>query len=208
MKIGVTAPGSGTHFMVQYFIVRNGLKPDDASFVGVGASASAVAAVRRGEIDAIVNVDPVIGLLVSQNLIKVIADTRTEAGTRQIFGGTYPAAASTRRRRSSRRSAHRAGLGQRLRARPRNGCRPIRRTRSPPSCRRSMRSATRRCTRNRSRAACRCIRPTDASAARAPRLPIGCSRNSTRKSRPPGSTCGAAYTDAFVAKAQEPPTGR
>ncbi len=93
MKIGVTAPGSGTHFMVQYFMVRNGLKPDDASFVGVGASASAVAAVRRGEIDAIVNVDPVIGLLASQNLIKVIADTRTETGTRQIFGGTYPAAA-------------------------------------------------------------------------------------------------------------------
>jgi NitT/TauT family transport system substrate-binding protein len=93
MKIGVTAPGSGTHFMVQYFMVRNGLKPDDASFVGVGASASAIAAVRRGEIDAIVNVDPVIGLLESQNLIKVVADTRTEAGTRQIFGGTYPAAA-------------------------------------------------------------------------------------------------------------------
>jgi NitT/TauT family transport system substrate-binding protein len=93
MKIGVTAPGSGTHFMVQYFMVRNGLKTDDASYVGVGASASAVAAVRRGEIDAIVNVDPVIGLLVSQSLIKVVADTRTEAGTREIFGGPYPAAA-------------------------------------------------------------------------------------------------------------------
>jgi NitT/TauT family transport system substrate-binding protein len=92
MKIGVTAPGSSTHFMVQYLMVRNGLKLDDASFVGVGASASAVAAVRRGEIDAIVNVDPVIGLLESQNLIKVVADTRTEAGTRQIFGGVYPAA--------------------------------------------------------------------------------------------------------------------
>jgi len=92
MKIGITAPGSGTHFMVQYFMVRNGLKTDDASFVGVGASASAVAAVKRGEIDAIVNVDPVIGVLESQNLIKVVADTRTENGTRQIFGGVYPAA--------------------------------------------------------------------------------------------------------------------
>jgi NitT/TauT family transport system substrate-binding protein len=92
MKIGITAPGSSTHFMVQYLMVRNGLKGDDASFVGVGASASAVAAVRRGEIDAIVNVDPVIGLLESQNLIRVVADTRTEAGTRQIFGGIYPAA--------------------------------------------------------------------------------------------------------------------
>lgn len=92
MKIGITAPGSGTHFMAQYVMVRNGLKGDDASFVGVGASASAVAAVRRGEIDAIVNVDPVIAVLESQNLVKVVADTRTEAGTRQIFGGLYPAA--------------------------------------------------------------------------------------------------------------------
>src|SRR5262245_3091908 len=50
MKIGVTAPGSSTHFMVQYLMVRNGLRADDASFVGVGATASAVAAVRRGEI--------------------------------------------------------------------------------------------------------------------------------------------------------------
>src|SRR5262249_21340646 len=70
MKIGIAAPGSGTHFMAQYFMVRNGLKPDDASFVGVGAAASAVAAAKRGEIDAIVNVDPVVAVLESQNLIK------------------------------------------------------------------------------------------------------------------------------------------
>jgi len=91
-KIGVTAPGSSTHFMVQHLMVKNGLKREDASFVGIGASASAVAAVQRGEIDAIVNVDPVISLLESQNLIRVVADTRTEAGTREVFGGPYPAA--------------------------------------------------------------------------------------------------------------------
>src|SRR5262249_8801667 len=62
------------------------------SFVGIGASASAVAAVQRGEIDAIVNVDPVINLLASQGLIKVVADTRTLAGTREGFGRAYPAA--------------------------------------------------------------------------------------------------------------------
>jgi len=92
MKIGVTAPGSSTHFMVQHLMVTHGLKRDDASFVGIGASASAVAAVQRGEIDAIVNVDPVINLLESQGLIKVVADTRTLAGTRDVFGGAYPAA--------------------------------------------------------------------------------------------------------------------
>src|SRR5499425_1462586 len=92
MKIGVTAPGSSTQFMAQHLMVKHGLKRDDASFVGIGASASAVAAVQRGEIDAIVNVDPVIGILESQGLIKVVADTRTLAGTREVFGGAYPAA--------------------------------------------------------------------------------------------------------------------
>ena len=92
MKIGVTAPGSSTQFMAQHLMVKHGLKRDDASFVGIGASASAVAAVQRGEIDAIVNVDPVINLLQSQGLIKVVADTRTLAGTRDVFGGAYPAA--------------------------------------------------------------------------------------------------------------------
>ena len=64
----------------------------DASFIGSGTGQTAVAAVRRGEIDALVNVDPVISLLESENAIKVVADTRTLEGTRQVFGGTYPAA--------------------------------------------------------------------------------------------------------------------
>ena len=92
MKIGITAPGSSTHFMAMLLLAQAGLKPDDASFVGVGATASAVAAVRRGEIDAIVNADPVISLLESQGLIKIVADTRTLEGTKQVYGGALPAA--------------------------------------------------------------------------------------------------------------------
>jgi NitT/TauT family transport system substrate-binding protein len=91
-KIGVTAPGSSTQVMVQHLLVQHGRTRDDASFVGIGAGAGAVAAVGRGEIDAIVNVDPVISLLESQNLVRVVADTRTLAGTRDVFGGPYPAA--------------------------------------------------------------------------------------------------------------------
>jgi NitT/TauT family transport system substrate-binding protein len=92
MKIGITAPGSSTHFMALYLMAQAGLKADDAAFVGIGASASAVAAVRRGEIDALVNVDPVISLLESQNLIRVMADTRTLEGSTQVYGGALPAA--------------------------------------------------------------------------------------------------------------------
>ena len=92
MKIGITAPGSSTHFMVQYLMARHELKPDDAAYIAVGTGPSAIAAARRGEIDAIVNVDPVIAVLESQRLIRVVADTRTVEGTRAVYGGPYPAA--------------------------------------------------------------------------------------------------------------------
>src|SRR5258708_203468 len=52
MTIGVTSPGSSTHFMAAYMMVRSGLKADDASFVGTGVTSTAVAAARRGGIDA------------------------------------------------------------------------------------------------------------------------------------------------------------
>lgn len=92
MKIGVTAPGSSTHFMVLYMMAKAGLKPTDASFLGVGASSTAVAAVKRGEIDALVAVDPVINLLESEGLIRILADTRTLKGATDVYGGPVPAA--------------------------------------------------------------------------------------------------------------------
>ena len=91
-KIGVTAPGSSTHFFVMYLMSKAGLAPADASYIGVGASASAVAAMKRGEIDALSNVDPMITRLEQDGDIKIIADSRTEEGTRAIFGGSNPAA--------------------------------------------------------------------------------------------------------------------
>jgi NitT/TauT family transport system substrate-binding protein len=92
MKIGVTAPGSSTHFMALHMMAQAGLKPDDASFVGVGSGGTAVAAAKHGEIDALVSVDPVINLLDSEKVIRIIADTRTMEGTQAVYGGPYPAA--------------------------------------------------------------------------------------------------------------------
>ena len=59
MKIGVSAPGSSTNFFVNALIARDGVKPDEVSIIGVGTGLSAVAAIKKGEIDAIVNLDPV-----------------------------------------------------------------------------------------------------------------------------------------------------
>ena len=91
-KIGVTAPGSSTHFFVMYLMSKAGLAPSDASYIGVGAAASAVAAMKKGEIDALSNVDPMITRLERDGDIKIVADSRTEEGTRAIFGGSNPAA--------------------------------------------------------------------------------------------------------------------
>ena len=91
-KIGVTAPGSSTNMIVWYLMAKAGLKPDDASFVGVGATSSAIAAIQRGEIDAISNVDPVISKLQSTNDVVVLAETRTTEGTTKVLGGPMSAA--------------------------------------------------------------------------------------------------------------------
>ena len=92
MKIGVTAPGSSTHFMVLYMMAQAGLKPEDASFIGTGSGNTVVAAVKRGEVDAISNADPMINILDREGAVKIVADTRTAEGTQTVYGGPYPAA--------------------------------------------------------------------------------------------------------------------
>ena len=91
-KVGVTAPGSSTNFFVNALIAKDGLKPEDISIIGVGAGPSAVAAIKKGDIDAIVNLDPVITKLVTDGDIVIIADSRTEEGNMKLFGGNNPAA--------------------------------------------------------------------------------------------------------------------
>jgi NitT/TauT family transport system substrate-binding protein len=91
LKVGVTAPGSSTHMAVQNLAVKGGLRPDDFAAIGVGASAGAVAAMKRGSIDAISNLDPVITKLETDGDIVVMVDTRTAKGMKEVYGGAYHA---------------------------------------------------------------------------------------------------------------------
>lgn len=91
-KIGVTAPGSSTALAAQYAMVKAGLKITDAAIIGVGSAAAAVAAMKKGEIDVISHLEPVISKLEEDGEIVPLIDTRTEAGTLALFGGTNPAA--------------------------------------------------------------------------------------------------------------------
>ena len=90
-KIGVTAPGSSTNMMVSSLLAKDGLKPDAVSFVGVGATAGAVAVMRKGELDGISNLDPVIARLEASGDIIPVIDTRTAKGMKEVYGGAYHA---------------------------------------------------------------------------------------------------------------------
>jgi NitT/TauT family transport system substrate-binding protein len=90
--VGVSAPGSSTHMLVNHLLNSVGLTPDDVSIVGVGTGAQAVAAVKSGKLDALSSVDPVMMLLEKQGLIVIVAETTTAKGAREVFGGSLPAA--------------------------------------------------------------------------------------------------------------------
>jgi NitT/TauT family transport system substrate-binding protein len=57
----------------------------------VGTGAGAFAAMDKGEIDALSNLDPVITQLESTGKFVAVADSRTEKGMKDIYGGDYMA---------------------------------------------------------------------------------------------------------------------
>lgn len=91
-RIGITGPGSSTSLMASLVLSRAGLKAEEVSFIGVGTSAGALTALRSGQIDALCNVDPVMTMLEHKGDVRIVVDTRTLKGAREVFGGLMPAA--------------------------------------------------------------------------------------------------------------------
>jgi len=92
LRVGVSAPGSSTHNLVKQLLAKGGLDPNkDVSVIGVGLGATAINALKSGQIDAISNTDPVMTKLEQDKAIKVLADTRTVKGTTEVWGAPLPA---------------------------------------------------------------------------------------------------------------------
>jgi NitT/TauT family transport system substrate-binding protein len=91
--VGVTAPGSSTHMLINYLLVKHGLTPGDISAIGIGGGAGAAAAVEHGKVDAAIVTDPVLTQLLKRNPnLQILADARQASGVKEIFGtATYPA---------------------------------------------------------------------------------------------------------------------
>lgn len=93
-RVGVSAPGSSTDFFLKYLLSKNGVDPNSVGIVGIGLTATAIAAMEQGSVDAAVMLDPSVTLLQGKNKdLKILSDTRTQKDTLDVFGGEYPGGA-------------------------------------------------------------------------------------------------------------------
>jgi NitT/TauT family transport system substrate-binding protein len=90
-RIGVTSAGSSTSLVAGHVLARGGLAPSDVRLVPIGNAWDALLALRMGEVDALSNTDPVMTQLELRSEVRIIGDTRTLKGTREVFGGLMPA---------------------------------------------------------------------------------------------------------------------
>lgn len=92
--VGVTTPGSSSHMFLTFMLTRHRVPPESVSVTAIGSTATAVAAVERGRVDAGWMAEPAFTLVKRRNpAIRVLADLRDEQGLQAAFGTTtYPSA--------------------------------------------------------------------------------------------------------------------
>ncbi len=91
-KIGVIALHSPTHTVAHAMLRRAGLQDAQMSFVSVGSAASALAALRSGQIDALAHLDPLMMQLQQRGEIALIAQSHSPDTTQLATGLDWPSA--------------------------------------------------------------------------------------------------------------------
>ncbi len=91
-RIGVTAPGSSTHMMVNHLLASAQLRPEDVSIIGVGTGATAVSAVRSGQVDVLSSIEPAVVMLERSGDLRIVHESYSPAGAKAVFGGPLPSA--------------------------------------------------------------------------------------------------------------------
>lgn len=90
LKVGVTTLGSSTDMFARYWAARSGLGPRDVQVLAVGSGAPGMVALETRNVDVLGCYDPIATLIQQRDLGRVLVDSRTEAGAKAIFGGSYP----------------------------------------------------------------------------------------------------------------------
>ncbi|MFI2200582.1 ABC transporter substrate-binding protein [Streptomyces sp. NPDC020192] len=91
-SLGITDPGSGTDILTQYMASQKGIKPSDFHRVGVGAGATAIAALQNGKISCVMTTQPTVAAIEKKNLGSSAIDLATTSGATAALGSAWPAA--------------------------------------------------------------------------------------------------------------------
>src|SRR5690606_14841740 len=93
-RVGVSAPGSSTHYFLNFLMKKNGVDSNTVGVIGIGLGSTAIAAMEQGSVDAAIMLDPAVTLLQGKNKdLRILSDTRTQKDTLEVFGGEYPGGA-------------------------------------------------------------------------------------------------------------------
>lgn len=90
-RIGIAVAGNTAHVMAQLVLLRAGVAPADWQLVPVGGAASALQAVRAGQVDALCGGEPAMTLLEQRAELRIVSDARSLKGAQAVFGGPMPA---------------------------------------------------------------------------------------------------------------------
>lgn len=89
--VGITSAGSSTQFLLNYYLTKNGIQPDQVNVVAIGTGSTSIAAIQQGKVAAGMMVDPAATKVETTGDAKPLWDTRTEKDTVAQLGGPYPA---------------------------------------------------------------------------------------------------------------------
>ena len=88
MRLGVTSKGSATNMVLAFLLSKNGVSPDDVTVVKAGSS-TFPPALKNGDIDGGIALEPFASMMVEQGDAYVLQRLITVEDSRQAFGGPY-----------------------------------------------------------------------------------------------------------------------
>lgn len=90
LDVGVVSLGGSTETLIDYVFETNGLDPDKARLVAVGAGSSQTNAVKGDQVDALIATEPTLTTLLQGGEATPMLDFRDPAVVEEMFGGDAP----------------------------------------------------------------------------------------------------------------------
>lgn len=90
-KVGLIVSESAAELVLALVLSNAGMNLQDVQLVETSGIGAALQAVRTGQVDAMVHMEPVMTMLEQKGDVRIVADARSLKGAHDVFGGVMPA---------------------------------------------------------------------------------------------------------------------